>query len=267
MTISIFKENLRYMNFSVLSEDFDPELQKRNAAFLQALSPHLRRAGQINRQVSGLNFVSQALVDAFDRVNRAVVLLHADGQVFYRNEQAERYLDLRDGLIMHSDGRIGCQDQTIEGELYLAIQLAGKTARGAGDSAGGIKTVPRHLAARPWSLMIAPIPVSAADFGYSEGSVALFIVDPNRPPALSVANLRAVLGITEAEARVAIALAEGKSPEDIAKKPRQGHPDGADAPAQCDEQDRGEPPCRTRGFGTAIRSDRQRLVIAFRAGR
>jgi DNA-binding CsgD family transcriptional regulator len=73
------------------------------------------------------------------------------------------------------------------------------------------------LAARPWSLMIAPIPASALDFGYSEGAVALFIVDPNQAPAISVANLRSVLGLTETEARVAISLAEGKSPEDIAR--------------------------------------------------
>ena len=68
----------------------------------------------------------------------------------------------------------------------------------------------------PWSLMIAPMPRSAMDFGHAEGAVALFIVDPNQKPTLSVASLRAVLGLTSAEARAAIALAEGKSPEEIA---------------------------------------------------
>jgi len=218
VTISVFKENLRYMNFSVLYDDTGEEQQRQNAAFLQALSPHLRRAGQINRQMSGLAFVSQALVEAFDRVNRGVALVHADGRSFYCNDQAKQYFDLRDGLVLYPDGRIGCQDQDVESDLYRTIRAAGKTAKGTGNSPGGITTVPRHLAARPWSVMIAPIPASAADFGHTEGAVALFIVDPNRAPTISAANLRAVLGITEAEARVAISLAEGKSPEEIAQE-------------------------------------------------
>jgi len=56
VTLSVFKENLRYMNFSVLYQDADDDLQRRNVSILQELSPHLRRAGQVHRQMSGLTF-------------------------------------------------------------------------------------------------------------------------------------------------------------------------------------------------------------------
>ncbi len=217
VTVSIFKENLRYMNFSILSQDTDEDLQRRNAAFLQALSPHLRRAGQVNRQMSGLTLLSRAMEHTFDSLNRGVVLLHADGRFFYCNEQAQQYLDLSDGLILHRDGRLGCQDPDAESQLHRTIMLAGSTARKKGIDAGGIMAVPRHGSALPLSVMVTPVPTSAADFGYSDGAVALFIVDPDRKPVISVAGLRAVLGLTAAEARAAIALAEGMSPDEIAK--------------------------------------------------
>jgi DNA-binding CsgD family transcriptional regulator/PAS domain-containing protein len=218
VTISIFKENLRYMNVSVLSKETHDDLQLRNAALLQELGPHLRRAQQITRQVSQLTFRSHALEQAFDHLDRGVVLVNADGRLFYCNAQAERYFDLRDGLIRHHDGRVGCQDTAIELQFARAISSAAATAGGlGGGSAGGIIAIPRRLDLLPWSVMVTPIPASALDFGRPEGVVALFIVNPNQAPMLSTANLRAILGITAAEARAAIGLAEGKSPEEIAK--------------------------------------------------
>lgn len=217
VTVSVFKENLRYMNFSVLYQEADEELQRRNVAILQELSPHLRRAGQVHRQMSGLTFQSRAIEQAFDSLNRGVVLLQPDGRFFYCNDRAKCFLDMNDGLIQYRDGRIGCQDQEAEVLLYRALMAAGQTAQMKGSSAGDIVAVPRRSSALPWSLMIAPIPASALDFGYSNGAVVVFIVDPEQKPAISVAGLRAILGLTASEARVAIALAEGLSPEEIAK--------------------------------------------------
>jgi DNA-binding CsgD family transcriptional regulator len=216
ITVSIFKEQLRYMNFSVLSSDAEDDVQARNASFLQALAPHLRRAGQINRQMADLTFASRAMEQTFDHIDRGVALLNAEGRPFYFNQQAKRDFDLADGLILHRDGRVGCQNQELEDQLYRSIFLAGDTSRGSGTSAGRIMTIPRRGDLMPWSLMIAPIPASAMDFGYRNGAVALFIIDRNKKPALSVASLRTVLGLTPTESRTAIALAEGKSPEDIA---------------------------------------------------
>lgn len=217
ITISIFKEKLRYMNFSVLSADIQDDAQAGNASFLQILSPHLRRAAQMNRQMADLSFASHAMEQTFDHLDRGVALLHADGRAFYFNKQAKQAFDLDDGLILHRDGRVGCQNQELEDRLYQTIFLAGKTAKGIGNSAGEIIAIPRRGELMPWSLMIAPVPASALDFGHPEGAVALFIVDRNKKPTLSVASLRTVLGLTATESRTAIALAEGKSPEDIAK--------------------------------------------------
>ncbi len=217
ITLSIFKENLRYMNISMLSEDVDDETQQRNVSFLQALSPHLRRSGQISRQIAGLTFTSTAMERAFDHLDRGVMLLHADGRPFYFNNQAKQDLDLADGLMLHDDGRIGCQYEALETQLYGAIAQAADTARGAGLSAGEVMAIPRRDALMPWSLMIAPVTARSLDLGQPEGAVALFLIDRNRKPGLSAVSLRSALRLTAAEARAAIALAEGKSPEEIAK--------------------------------------------------
>ena len=218
MTVSIFKERQRYMNFSLLSDSVDEAVQSNNIEFLQALSPHLKRAGQINRQVADLTFASRAMEQAFDHLDRGVVLLHGDGRAFYFNGRARDYLDLEDGLILHRDGRLGCHNLEVEENLERAIVLAGKTAKGKGASSGGLVAIPRRDGLIPWSVMIAPMPASALDFGPSEGAVALFILDRNRKPAISAEGLRTILGLTPTEVRTAIALAQGQSPEEIARE-------------------------------------------------
>ena len=218
VTISLYKQDLRYMNVSVLSRETHDDLQARNAALLQQLGPHLRRAQQVNRQVAQLTFHARAMERAFDRLDRGVILLTPDGREFYCKAPAERYLDLRDGLIRRADGRVGCQDSVIEAELARAIASAGRTALGDDGSAGGVIAIPRRLDLMPWSVMVTPMPANALDFGHPEGSVALFIVNPNQKPVIATATLRALLGMTMSEARAAIGLAEGKSPEEIARE-------------------------------------------------
>jgi DNA-binding CsgD family transcriptional regulator/PAS domain-containing protein len=218
ITVSIFKEQRRYMNFSVLSDTVDGALQARNIDFVRMLSPHLRRAGQINRQMADLTFASRALEQAFDHLDRGVILLRPDGRAFYCNRQAKEYLDLEEGLLLHRDGRVGCQNLEIEERLDRAIFLAAETARGQAGSAGGLMAIPRREGLMPWSLMIAPMPATALDLGSPEGAVVLFILDRNRKPVISVESLRTMLGLTATETRTAVALAEGQSPEEIAKE-------------------------------------------------
>ncbi len=218
ITVSIFKEQQRYMNFSLLSDAVDDSAQIGNIQFLQALSPHLKRAGQINRQVADLTFASRAMEQAFDHLDRGVILLHGDGRAFYFNRRAKDDLALEDGLTLHRDGRVGCHNLEVEENLERAIQRAGKTARGSGTASGALTAIPRRDGLMPWSLMIAPMPASALDFGHSEGAVALFILDRNRKPAISADGLRTMLGLTPTEIRTAIALARGQSPEEIARE-------------------------------------------------
>jgi len=244
VTISVFKESLRYMNFSVLYQDADDDLQQRNVALLQELSPHLRRAGQVNRQMSGLKFQSRAIEQAFDGLNRGVVLLQPDGRFFYCNDRARRFMDLADGLIQHRDGRIGCQDQEAESNLYRALLMAGKTAQMKGSAAGDIVA-----STAAWG-RIAMVADDRTD-PRKRARLRIFerrgraVHRRSRAEAGNIGRrLRAILGLTAAEARAAIALAEGLSPDEIAKAHGNAHPDRAHPSAQRDEQGRRQPSCR-----------------------
>jgi DNA-binding CsgD family transcriptional regulator/PAS domain-containing protein len=214
----ITHEDDRFMILSILHSDMPDDSCDRNVNLLQTLQPHLQRATQINRQIAGLNAKTQAMENAFDHLDSGVVLLDGEGKAFYFNARAKAYLARGDGLSLSRGGQILCARQDIQQKLHRAIFDASKTANGFGISAGEIIAVPRAHGGMPWSVMVAPMPASAMDFGRPEGAVALFIIDPDQKPVLSVIALRTILGLTVAEARVAIALADGNAPEEIAQK-------------------------------------------------
>jgi DNA-binding CsgD family transcriptional regulator len=218
IAILTFSDVSRYMAITILHKDIAEEVHRRNVAVLQTLSPHLLRAAQIHRQISGLHAKAESFESAFDHLDRGVVLLDGGGRAFYFNRQARSYLARGQGLAIGQGGQLRCARWDAHDKLLKAIFKAAQTAAGAGDSAGEIIAVPRPLGMTPWAVMVAPLPASALDLGRPEGAVALFIVDPDQRPTLSVAALRSVLGLTASEARIVVALADGNTPEEIGAK-------------------------------------------------
>jgi len=216
--MTITQEQSRFMVMSFLHGDVADDIADRNVALLQSLQPHLLRAAQIQRQMAGARAKAQAVESAFDHMDRGVILLDTNGRSFYFNGRAQNCLARRDGLTLDHEGKILCREQRVQTKLDCAIAAAAATAAGSGHSAGDIIVIDRISSPLPWGVMVTPIPCRALDLGRSEGAVALFIVDPDQRPKLSVATSRALLGLTTAEARVAIALADGNTPEEIAEK-------------------------------------------------
>jgi DNA-binding CsgD family transcriptional regulator len=212
----VFNDKERFLNISVMHES--ERFQEECLRLFQGIIPHLQRAAQINRQISGLQVNAQSMERTFDYLDRGVVLLDGEGKAFYCNRHAKEYFDRMDGLVLGRDGKILCVGHGTQSKLDASIAQARATSAGFGSSAGDIIAIPRAHGGMPWSVMVAPMPASAMDLGRPEGAVVLFIIDPDKKPALSIAALRTVLGLTAAEARVAIALANGNTPEEIADK-------------------------------------------------
>ena len=63
---------------------------------------------------------------------------------------------------------------------------------------------------------VTPVGVSQPDFGAQRVAALVLLVEPGRPPRIDPGLVAATLGLTPAESRVAVWLAEGRSVREIA---------------------------------------------------
>jgi DNA-binding CsgD family transcriptional regulator len=174
---------------------------------LSVLGPHLRRALGIEEQMSLLRRRSDDAAEAFDSVPLAMMVVDADQRPMSVNRAARDMLADGDGLYIEG-GRVEARMQEIATAFTAAVR--GATAGEAGRRVGGGLVVPRAGGRRPLTMFMAPM--RAAD---GPGCALIVAKDPERTATIPSDLLARLYGLTVAETRVAVALAQGKSPAEI----------------------------------------------------
>ncbi len=196
--------------------DAAPEFTARDAATLERLLPHVRRALTTYRQLGRLRTGQRALAQTLDVLRVAVVLVDRRLRIHSMNASAEAIVAENDGL---SQG-----DTTLRVDAPVArtriLRLLGRRDPTPGlDAQGRVDdcvAVPRPSGRQPYLVVVAPL-TSRIGLDLGEGAIAaLFITDPAgvlKPPEH---RLQQLFGFTPAEARVAAALASGLAPDGVA---------------------------------------------------
>lgn len=180
---------------------------------LASILPHLQRATEVASRLALAK--GTGMLEAFEKMSCAALLLGCTGKVLRFNAQASNYIgrDLRivQGCLMTAHN--GCN-----GPLQRLI--------GSVLSAPGKEPLHRHNLAtiarqdparRPLFALAMPI-VGAAQDVFQQSKAMILIIDPDgqlSPPELI---LRTGFGLTRAETRLAIALANGVSLSDFAER-------------------------------------------------
>jgi DNA-binding CsgD family transcriptional regulator len=181
---------------------------------LRFLQPHLSRALQLGSQFSKLNEAATTFSNVLDFLERGVVLLDAAARVVHVNCQGSLILEEDDGLSLSSAGKLRtakrCESQRLE---HLVAEACKNV-----NPIGGSVSVARPSGRPQLLLTIAPISTNSAyRLGADRARVVVFIgvqdASPNRAE-----QLRAIFGLTRAEAAVAAEVGNGFSPQEIADK-------------------------------------------------
>ena len=138
-------------------------------------------------------------------VNGRVVVIHLDwrGRVLAANDRARAILRGGDGLVDRASGLHACltdEDAALQKVLARALPLNGQTGAN-----GSLKLSRKHSAVR-LEVHVSPV---------GEGALVL-VIDPESRWRIDADSVGAILGLTPAEASVAVMLAEGKTIRDIA---------------------------------------------------
>jgi DNA-binding CsgD family transcriptional regulator len=177
---------------------------------LAALTPHFRRALQVNRSLGELRIVHDLVGAALHRLQHAVVLVGAQGRVLFANRAAEAMLGDAAGLSMR-EGRVAA------GQLSNDAALVRLIAHAAQNRTGGSLVITRD--GRP-SLTVIAVPPSAEACGMfcDPPGAILFVKDMERPATQSLARFARHFELTPAEAAVVDEVARGDGITALAKR-------------------------------------------------
>ena len=184
-----------------------------------AFRPHLSRALRIQGRVAALEQESSSAWAAIEDASFGIVVLTADRRIWRCNREAERIM-AEGGEIDGQGGRLAARRAIDNAALQRLIAGAVETAHGRGRDGGGSMALAKRAGARPYAVLVAPVPESAPSLSLAGPAVVVLLTDPDHAPETPAQLLRRVYGLTRKEAQLALALAGGASLADAAESLR-----------------------------------------------
>lgn len=185
-----------------------PPFGAEEVAVIQALNPHMRRAAEIASRLGEAK--NAGMLDAFEELGCAAILLDFAGQVQHMNKQARRHLG-QDLHLLH--GQLStAHKQSNHAFQQLIADLLRPPSPAA--NAPVLANVPRQ-SGRPLFAYGMPVARSAQEI-FQHSKAILVLVDPDEhltPPEMV---LRHGFNLTPAESRLALALGEGETLNEFA---------------------------------------------------
>jgi PAS domain-containing protein len=181
---------------------------------LKRLLPHLQQAHDVARRLSGASDTGRSIEQALECLADGVALVGRDGAVVFANEAAQAIARRRDGIGLRR-GRIDFA--AVDARERFAAALAGVLRPDGSLSADGRDfPVPRPGGAPPYAVSVRPLVGGERHLADPEPAAIVFLRDPRGRHSTAIDTLREILGLTEAEAALALALQAGASPADHA---------------------------------------------------
>lgn len=188
----------------------------RNERLLNLLLPHMQTAMRIHHRVSVLETSLLRANAALDNLRNGVILADGKARVLFANRRAGDLLKEEDGLLLSHDGlRAGTVPETVE--LRQLIYSAARMLDSRAEYSRGLLSLSRRGGKNPIRLFIAPLPPSAKGERTCP-TVAIFVTALEWYSAPEPLVFEELLGLTPAEARLAAALASGKSIQEYTRE-------------------------------------------------
>jgi DNA-binding CsgD family transcriptional regulator/PAS domain-containing protein len=175
------------------------------------LTPHLSRAAQLHYRFRAAELERSAAVEALDRLAHAVVISDGNARIVMANASAKALLDSKRGL-RSVGGQLAGNIAAQSDQIVAAIRAAANRER---DSAS-VLLDNEHETFRVLISRLSP----RLRLGFAEQTDLVLVTfsDPAAEFAASAELLGEMLKLTDAEARVALGLAHGKTMEAIANE-------------------------------------------------
>lgn len=175
---------------------------------MQLLMPHLRRACLLHQRLANLRAEHSDCVAALELLPTAVWVLDVAGRLLFANRAGCDLDALHDGIWIDRDGQPATADPCERQAIAAVIAASIAAGRGLTASSACAVRVRRQRRAEPLHVIVYPLSGHAVLTG---AAAVMFIVDPAQSKVPSTQTLRALFGLTAAEARLTLALIQGST--------------------------------------------------------
>ncbi|MYJ72510.1 MAG: helix-turn-helix transcriptional regulator, partial [Rhodospirillaceae bacterium] len=181
-------------------------------AAIRALLPHFRQYVIVRQTLCDARAQGMSLTGLLETSGLAIVHLDGRGRIVTTNDRAGDMLRKGDALLdrggfLHA--RLPADDAALQASLARAVP--GRGEQGASGSL--LIGRPSHLPG--FTVHINPVGVGEIDFRPWRIAALVLAID-RKPKGIDPALVAAALGLTPAESRIAVLLAEGNTVRDIA---------------------------------------------------
>jgi DNA-binding CsgD family transcriptional regulator len=179
--------------------------------------PHLAKAVEVGRSFQILRARFHAVLGALDRFHMGVLILGPLGHVMLKNQEAQRILELKDGVGLDTAGKPTATDTNASRLLARAVQRALATADAQDNRAETVLSVQRRSERDAFIIEVSPLRGSELSMeGHISGAIVL-LVDPAHHALASTQGIKDIYGLTDAEAEVLRLLVAGHDSEEMAE--------------------------------------------------
>lgn len=188
---------------------------RQSATLFDVLTPHLTRAVQLQWQLAEAGRQLRRLQGLVDLVPRPVMLLDGFGNLVNTNAAAEALLRSHDGIRVQRRAVV-IGDSAQHRNFLVLLRNAVTCREHVGIEPGGVMQVSRPSGRAPYSVLVAPAPISSDEIGEHYQLAAVFVFDPasrTRPPPEVLGR---AFNLSKAESRLVAYLAGGGSLADAA---------------------------------------------------
>lgn len=171
--------------------------------------PHIAKAVELTRPFIILKARFQAVLTTLDHFHIGVFILSERGNVLVKNAEADRILDLSDGLSQDQGGMLRANAEKDRTVLERAVQIASSTSIGAGTDSGSSFTLDRPSGSDPFLMQVAPLNEPKGEIGFAIHGALVFVIDPENRSVISTEGMELLYGLTEAEAAICRLMIDG----------------------------------------------------------
>lgn len=180
--------------------------EPRDIKRFEVLHRHLEKALSIAFRLGSLGTVQKLTTEWLDRITAAVFFLDHSKRIVFANRHAQELQSEADGIRLRA-GQITLLHKQDDDRLQSLIAQALSPIACASENA---MRVQRPSGRRPYAVLVGPVSGTYPVLSSIRPAVCLVITDPERQIPLPAKRLQEVFGLTAAEARLAVLLANGQ---------------------------------------------------------
>lgn len=182
------------------------------------LIPHFQRAFKINQHIATIEHHGEIIEASLDQLSIGVLLIDEEGVAFHMNKKAEEIIATQVGVSLVS-GRLVASSLSESARLRQIISNAiGRLSDGEMAVGEAMSLMNSAVDMKPLSILVTPLNSRNREqlsFLHRRAAAAVFVGSPSQTRQPNEEVIRMLYGLTEAEARLASALAMGHSLNEI----------------------------------------------------